>query len=100
LLPKVTSRVRAFLTVSVKLGCRAAALRYVVLVDWEQITSLLIVVATAAVLAWRKLRPLKPGIQTGCGCGHSCAIPDQDRVPKVPSFQQTGCGPDNFVKKF
>jgi len=43
--------------------------------DWQEATALLIVAATAAVFAWRKLRPRKFSFQrdTHCGCSSSVA---------------------------
>jgi hypothetical protein len=43
--------------------------------DWQEITALLIVAATAGTFAWRRFRPRKFDFQrdTHCGCATSAA---------------------------
>jgi hypothetical protein len=67
--------------------------------DWQQITSLFIVVGTIALLAWRQSRSGKSSAQSGCGCGHSCGMLPQTHTATARTQEQTDPA-QKFVKNF
>ena len=52
--------------------------------DWQEITALLIVVTTAAVFAWRRLRPRKFSFERDTHCG--CSVPSADGTQRSIVF--------------
>ncbi len=88
-----------YLPHNVKPGCAVASLGYVAYMDWQQMTSILIVVGTVTLLAWRQLRTSKSTAQSGCGCGDACGKL-RKTYPSTPRTPQQNDHSLNSVKKF
>ena len=65
--------------------------------DWQEATALLIVAATAAVFAWRKLRPRKFSFQRDTHCGCSSSVADQS-PPSIVFHARKGERPQFTVR--
>ena len=65
--------------------------------DWQEATALLIVAATAAVFAWRKLRPRKFSFQRDTHCGCSTSVADQP-PPSIIFHARKGERPEITIR--
>jgi hypothetical protein len=67
--------------------CQHPASAYLGRVDWQQLTALAIVAATAGIFVWQRFRRRRFGGHAGCGCA---ASQDKTSAPSIVVTSRRG----------